>query len=250
MPKRTVWNKGKKCPQISKALKGLTLWNKGTIQLQTWKVDKEKIFQAWAEVKKGKNISKAFREIGYARPPKNLYKLIPKQEIRKYTLKRRPTILSPSTISKAKVKELFDEFINYQGTFKDFYIEKKLPKNSLRNLFIKYFPIKYEQYMELKRGLSYQQGYAFEYIVRNKYEEKGYYVLRSPASKGPVDAIALMDGEINLIQCKSYKGHFSKEEEEKLIKLANSINAQAILAYKNPKGEANFEKLNENKKGI
>ncbi|MEM4275125.1 MAG: restriction endonuclease [Candidatus Nitrosocaldaceae archaeon] len=52
---------------------------------------------------------------------------------------------------------------------------------------------------------AYLKGRTFEYKIKRYLEGKGYYVLRSAGSKGPLDLIAIKGKEILLIQCKTYK---------------------------------------------
>ena len=49
-------------------------------------------------------------------------------------------------------------------------------------------------------------GSAFENLLKNFLEEKlGCFVIRSAASKSPVDLVALRDSNAILIQCKASK---------------------------------------------
>lgn len=58
---------------------------------------------------------------------------------------------------------------------------------------------------------NYHIGRRLEYIVRLALQNEGYIVVRSAASKSPIDLVAINRHEILLIQCK-YKGDNSKLE--------------------------------------
>jgi len=104
------------------------------------------------------------------------------------------------------------------------------PQN-LMKAFRHFFPEEYSLIKENKFGHLYQRGRYWEYRVRDFFKNKGYFVWRSPASKGPADLIAIKKGEILLIQCK-VSGSIKKEKREELKELAKSINAKALLVQR------------------
>jgi len=73
---------------------------------------------------------------------------------------------------------------------------------------------------------QYKIGYYYERKVKKILEKEGYLVWRSPASKSPIDIIAINDkGHIKLIQVKRKKYSLNKlylnrEEFFKIYKLA------------------------------
>lgn len=79
-----------------------------------------------------------------------------------------------------------------------------------------------------KQGL-YRLGRAFEYRVRDALRTAGYFVLRSPASKSPVDLVAIRTGEVLFIQCKR-GGSIGVTEWNSVFDLAVSVGAIPILA--------------------
>ena len=81
----------------------------------------------------------------------------------------------------------------------------------------------------------YVRGVRFEYRVRNHLSSRGYIVLRSPRSGGPIDLVAIRSGEVLFIQCKTSKHNMTRRETDELIELARSVNAKPILAYRDPK---------------
>ncbi len=76
---------------------------------------------------------------------------------------------------------------------------------------------------------AYTRGREFEYRTKKHLEALGYFVLRSPASKSPVDLIALGE-DVKLVQCK-LSGKFPKKEREELTALTAKVKgASAWLA--------------------
>jgi Holliday junction resolvase len=75
-------------------------------------------------------------------------------------------------------------------------------------------------------GKQYKIGYYYEKKVKKILEKDGYLVWRSPASKSPIDIIAINDkGHIKLIQVKRKKYSLNKlylnrEEFLKIYELA------------------------------
>jgi Holliday junction resolvase len=74
-------------------------------------------------------------------------------------------------------------------------------------------------------------GRHFEWRVRDYLKQKGYFVLRSPQSRGPVDLVAIRKGEILFIQCR-INGYLEKAEKYELVELAKSVGAKACLAWR------------------
>jgi len=94
---------------------------------------------------------------------------------------------------------------------------------------------------------KYQKGTKFEYLVKAKMEQKGYFVIRSAGSKGVFDLIAFSpknwderrlknnciypDYHILAIQCKSV-GKISKEQIDEIVKTAKTYGLIPMLATK------------------
>ena len=96
-----------------------------------------------------------------------------------------------------------------------------------------------------------QKGSAFERIVKKMLLGPYTEVIRSPASLGSADLIAITrsgmypnHSVVWLIQCKYLKKYMSKKESEKLIFDAQRIGAQAYLAYRvKPRGPIHLDQL-------
>ena len=79
---------------------------------------------------------------------------------------------------------------------------------------------------------NYQKGRQFEYRVKKDIESQGYYVIRSPASRGPFDLLCIKEGRVVAIQCKIQKDSFSKKQKEVFIIKAKEIGAIPMFAYR------------------
>lgn len=96
----------------------------------------------------------------------------------------------------------------------------------------KFFPDEYEHVIEAKqpRQTPYRLGRSFEYRVRDHLREKGgYFVLRSPASRTPIDLAAIRPGVVLFVQCKR-GGAIGVIEWNKLLELSLSCGAIPVLA--------------------
>jgi Holliday junction resolvase len=49
--------------------------------------------------------------------------------------------------------------------------------------------------------VSYRKGRRLEYVVRDMFRRRGWFVVRAAASK-PVDLVCLKDGEVVLVECE------------------------------------------------
>lgn len=83
----------------------------------------------------------------------------------------------------------------------------------------------------------YEKGRRAEWRVRSVLEEDGYVVVRSAASKGPIDLVAIHPEkrEILLIQVKSGRSRLSREERERLASLAGTYTVKPIVAVRKGK---------------
>jgi hypothetical protein len=95
----------------------------------------------------------------------------------------------------------------------------------------KFFPDEWEHVIESKqiRQTKYRYGRQFEYLVRDDMKAAGYFALRSPASKTPIDVLAIRPGAVIMIQCKR-NGACGVEEWNTLLALAASCGALPVLA--------------------
>lgn len=82
---------------------------------------------------------------------------------------------------------------------------------------------------------SQAKGTRFEHRVKHDMEERGWFVMRSPASKSPIDLLAVSQSEVAFLQCKT-DGRLDPEPWNALYELANHYGALPILAAKPVKG--------------
>lgn len=90
----------------------------------------------------------------------------------------------------------------------------------------------------------YQRGTAFEHRVKRELEAGGWFVLRSPASKSPLDLLAIRsDPDVWAVQCK-LNGKMSPAEREELYVLAKRFGMTPIMAYLVvPRGAIHYRNL-------
>jgi Holliday junction resolvase len=74
-----------------------------------------------------------------------------------------------------------------------------------------------------------EAGRRFEYKVRDDLQANGYWVMRSPASKSPVDMVAIKPRQVLFVQAKR-DGRLDPDEWNTLFKLALSAGALPVLA--------------------
>lgn len=76
----------------------------------------------------------------------------------------------------------------------------------------------------------YQAGARFERKVRDALKEQfGFFVIRTPASKSPVDLIALRHGQILFVQCRT-NGRLDPAEWNAYYALCIEVGAEALVA--------------------
>ena len=76
---------------------------------------------------------------------------------------------------------------------------------------------------------QYRRGADFERALKKHLESKGYFVVRSAGSKGPVDLVAIGTGaEVIFIQCKI--GKISQKELTALGELADVYGVDHVVA--------------------
>ena len=141
-------------------------------------------------------------------------------------------------ISMEKVDHLFDEYASNSRitSIKAFCEAKSVPIHwiTLKDLWRERYPDKYSLLHDLKHSNHlYRVGRQFEYRVRDIYKSKGYFVLRSPGSLGPVDLVAIRKGEVLLIQCK-VAGYMRPKERSALLELSDPIGGKALCAARGP----------------
>ena len=114
----------------------------------------------------------------------------------------------------------------------------------------KFFPDEWDHVIESKTPLTsmYRLGRQVEYRARDILRNMGYFVLRSPASKSPIDLVAIKPGVVLMIQCKR-SGSLQPKPWNELLALAESCGAVPILAERSIPRHLRFWKLLGRKDG-
>lgn len=94
-----------------------------------------------------------------------------------------------------------------------------------------HFGDEWDHVIELKapKQSFYHLGRAFEYTIRDRLKAAGYFVMRSPASRSPIDLMAVAPGVVLMVQCKR-GGDLGVEEWNILFDLAESTGGFPIMA--------------------
>jgi Holliday junction resolvase len=74
-----------------------------------------------------------------------------------------------------------------------------------------------------------------EYVVRDMFRRRGWFVVRAAASK-PVDLVCLKNGEIALVECKYGVKGVRWAELAPLLEAAERANAKPVLAIAEKRG--------------
>jgi Holliday junction resolvase len=82
--------------------------------------------------------------------------------------------------------------------------------------------------------VSYRSGRRLEYVVRDMFRRRGWFVVRAAASK-PVDLVCLKGGVV-LVECKYGVRGVRWAELAPLLEAAERINAKPILAIAEKRG--------------
>jgi Holliday junction resolvase len=83
--------------------------------------------------------------------------------------------------------------------------------------------------------MSYRKGRRLEYIVRDVFRRRGWFVVRAAASK-PVDLVCLKDGEVVLVECKYGVRGVRWAELAPLLDAAEKADARPVLAIAEKRG--------------
>jgi Holliday junction resolvase len=126
---------------------------------------------------------------------------------------------------------LFEKFKKSTYGFNNFCEHYNFGKNGFYDTMKKYFPDEWENVIELKtpKQSLYRLGRHVEYTVRDLFKKNGYFVFRSPASRGPCDLVAIDKGVVVFIQCKRSMVMSVKEWND-FYDLSKSVDAIPVLA--------------------
>lgn len=141
-------------------------------------------------------------------------------------------------ITEQAARMLFDQFKASSLGVMEWCKRQQLDDESFREAMRSRWPDEWEHVIESKTPLTspYRRGRALEYRIRDQLRDDGYFTMRSPSSKSPVDVVAIKHGEVLFVQCKR-GGILAPAEWNVLYDLAVSCGALPILA-ENPRAGA------------
>jgi Holliday junction resolvase len=115
----------------------------------------------------------------------------------------------------------------------------------------RFFADQWEPEVEARapKQTMYRYGRAFEYRVRDALRKLGFFVLRSPQSRSPIDLVAIRRGAVLFVQCKR-SGQLPPGEWNELLDLSVSVGAVPLMAeIAKTRGEILYWRLLERKDG-
>jgi len=195
------------------------------------------ISELWEEYKQGKyvSISELARKnnIPRSRFRRGVLRILPKEEYLKAvkTSLRKFKPFNFNILNKDKTEKLFNEWKSLNIPLIDFKGPEIPSYTTLSKAFRKFFLEEYKAYQStiIFRGKMYKIGRAFEYRCRNFLIKLGFFVIRSPKSKGPFDLLAMKDGTILLVQCKLRNRNF---DTSSLKDISVQVGGIPIVAYR------------------
>jgi Holliday junction resolvase len=92
--------------------------------------------------------------------------------------------------------------------------------------------------------VSYRSGRRLEYVVRDMFRRRGWFVVRPAASK-PVDIVCLKGSDIVLVECKYGVKGVRWAELASLLEAAEKADARPVLAIAEKRGRIKMIDLEE-----
>jgi len=89
---------------------------------------------------------------------------------------------------------------------------------------------------------NYERGRAFEYRIKSLLEEDGWYCWRTPASKSPVDIIAVKNGKFIVVQAKA-KSLVANRDKLQLKEFCELVKCKGFIAYKDRDRKLKVEEI-------
>ncbi len=134
-------------------------------------------------------------------------------------------------LTEEQVALLLDDFKRSRLGLDQYLASKGWPDDGFRSAIQRYFADEWESVIESKapRQSAYRLGRAVEYRIRDHLRKLGWFVMRSPASKSPLDLIAVRAGGVLFIQAKRSLALGPKEWNQ-VYELATSVGAIPIMA--------------------
>jgi hypothetical protein len=108
------------------------------------------------------------------------------------------------TLSREDAAVMFDAFKASSLGFNSYCEKNGIPKSGFYKAMKMFFADEWDSVIELKapKQSFYRLGRSVEYAVRDAFRALGYFVFRSPQSRGPADLVAIDKGVVVFVQCK------------------------------------------------
>lgn len=163
---------------------------------------------------------------------------------------RRPYVAKWKYMSDATARVIFDEFKGSKLLLGQFCEKYGYDRLGFSRTMRSKWPDEYEAVIEAKVPMQtkYRLGREIEYRVRDQLKELGFIAMRSPASKSPIDIMAVRSGVVLFVQCKR-GGVLSPREWNELIDLAEPAGAIPVMAERPYPREYRYWRLDERKDG-
>ena len=133
-------------------------------------------------------------------------------------------------MTEAAARVMFDDFKHSRMNLGQYCAKHGIDDEGFRRTMIGYWPDEWEHVIEAKApvGTKYRIGRDFEYRVRDSLRRDGFFVMRSPASRSPIDLVAIKPGLVLFIQCKR-SGALPPAEWNALYDLATACGAVPLM---------------------
>lgn len=140
---------------------------------------------------------------------------------------------------------LLNKYVKSRQSLKVFCMNNKIGNVFFSRTMHDRLPAEWAEAMERKSTQKkYNKGRSFEYKIKKIFEAKGYFVIRSPMSRGVADLVAIKPNIRPLfIQCKFSKQGWKPGEWNRLFEESRNYDATPIFAYVDEDGESQIEEI-------
>jgi Holliday junction resolvase len=149
----------------------------------------------------------------------------------------RPWVAVWAHLSEDAANVIWQDFKDRRSTMVAYCRKKGYDPLGFSKCMKRHFGGEWEHVIESKqpRTTRYVRGRSFEYTVRDGLTKAGFFVMRSPGSKSPIDLTAVRSGEVWFVQCK-INGSLPPGEWNALFDLAGSVGAVPVMARRAASG--------------
>ena len=153
-------------------------------------------------------------------------------------------------VGEESARIFFEQFKQSSLNLTQFCAKREFDDLGFATCMKKYFIDEWEHVIESKqiKQTWYRYGRQFEYRVRDDLKSLGYFVMRSPASKTPIDLIAVKPGVVLMVQCKT-SGHLNPKGWNSIYDLAMSCGAVPVMASFPTGRGTKYQRLTARKEG-